>query len=110
VIVRLRGDRDDGVVPEAIAARGEGHTVNLIAVTVREFLGGQIVAESQRLEDHGMVAIRTGFQMQEQPGRARDLVSEAAPHAQRHIELGCGRNWHSHDAVTHGSIVSATKD
>ena len=44
-------------MPKVIAAERERHAVDLIAVAVREFLRGQIVAESQRLEDHGVVAV-----------------------------------------------------
>lgn len=98
MIVWPRRDRDNRVVPEEITPGCEGYPVNVVAVTVREFVGGQIVAESQGLEEDGMVAIWPGFQIQEQPGRARGLVPEAAAHAHRHVEFGgsqradCGGN------------------
>lgn len=61
MIVRLRRDRDDGVVPEEITAGRKEDAANMVAVAVCKFLGGQIVAERQCLGDYCMVASGRGF-------------------------------------------------
>src|SRR5678815_1120146 len=45
VIIRLRGNRDDCVVPEAIRSALEFHANDAVPMAVVEFLGVQVIAE-----------------------------------------------------------------
>ena len=70
---------------------------------------GRLLPSVERLEDHGVVAIGPRLQVEEQPGRARDLVGEAATHAHRDIEscLGMRGMEANHQQSTYGSVDKA---
>jgi len=44
VVIRLRGNRYDCVMPKTIGARRERHATNAVPVTVDEFLPGEVIA------------------------------------------------------------------
>src|SRR2546422_4936686 len=44
VIIRLRGNRDDCVVPDTIGARRELHAQDAVSVAVAEFFGRKVIA------------------------------------------------------------------
>ena len=87
MVVRLRGNRDDCIVPETISARRQRHTTDDVPVAVDEFFGAQIIAERQRFEEHGVVAVGTELQVDEKHRRAGDFVDEAATNPHRDIEV-----------------------
>jgi hypothetical protein len=74
VVIRLRGNGDDGVVAEAISAGREYHARDGVSMAIKELLGGKILAQHERLEDDGVVAIRPWLQVEQKHGRARHFI------------------------------------
>ena len=100
LIVRLRGDRNDSVVPEAICSALQSCANDAVSMAVVELLRAQVVAKRQRLRNHGVFAVRTKLQVQEQRSLARDFIYEAAAHTNGDIQAGnfrsgFGRNHYS---------------
>ena len=95
MIVRLRGNRDDCVVPETIGSRRKLHSKDAVPMAVAEFLGREIIAQRQRLGEHDMITVGTKLQIKEQRSRAGNLVDEAATHAHSEIEVLNVRRLHT---------------
>lgn len=93
VIVRLRRQRHNCVVSEQVAPRRQLHAANLVAMTVGKLTRGQIVAQGERFEDHRVVAIQAGAQVQKQHRRAGNFVNQAATDPHRHIEFRSKLEW-----------------
>ena len=74
-----------------------------VSVAVGEFLGRKVIAQRQRLEEHGVVAVGTKLQVEEQRSRAGDFVDEAATHAHGDIEVR--RNVRQLHAGSHGTTL-----
>src|SRR6185436_10874765 len=92
VIVRLRGNRDNSVVPKAIRSTLEFYANDAVPMAVVEFLRVQVLAERQRLRDDNIVAVGTKLQVKEQRGLAGNFVYEAATHTDGDIEVGNRRD------------------
>jgi len=60
-------------------------------MAVLEFLRLQLVTELKHLREDRVAAVGPGPHVQEQGGRAGDIVDEVAAHAQGHVEKRRGR-------------------
>ena len=59
----------------------------MVPMAVDEVFGRKVIAERQRLEEHGMVAVGMQLEVEEQRGRAGDFVDEAAADTHGDIEV-----------------------
>ncbi len=87
VVIRLRGNRYDCVVPKTIGTGRQRHATNAIPVTVDEFLRREVIAQCQRFDEHSVLGVGTKPHVKEQRRCACHLVHEAATHTQSDIEV-----------------------
>ncbi len=86
VIVRLRTQADNRVMPKHVAARLQQDTMNPVPMAVDKRIIYQVVPQRQSLEDDFIAIALGGLQIKQQGSRTRNLVSEAATDSNSDIE------------------------
>ena len=65
VVLWLRRDGDDGVVPEAVRSGLQRHPTDMITVAVLERFRDETVAQRESLEEHRVLGVRRELEIEE---------------------------------------------